>query len=344
MLATRLMRTVVSVLLLACHPSEPPRPAAPPSTPDPARLPRTPPPDDDRDVGNRCREQVAGLEEWLHGVQAGGLPLAMSLLDEGALLVKRAGPKIVDPGPLLHATKREVMLDGMPVELPGGVSREIGKLIEMRRNMVPLSPFIASPHAYLAVDQDVVWQTVVEVTAEGAAGGLSRITFVFADPSRTVPGPPPSPIDSDLAQLARSSKQKRQQIIAEQLAYVYQDCPEGLKVIAQMGVNEVHDFKQVVLDDLPEAIGACACRPNDAAVKALHWSIFGNPQPTSGLTLLLAPPAATLDPASILALDAELPWATAQEQLVAFTTAGADRRGRLVVKKAEEVEKKKNKR
>jgi hypothetical protein len=296
------------LLTLSCSPAAPPPPALP--VPQPAAtLSTSPPPDEDRDVGNACREQVAGLEDWLRAVEAAGLPLAMSLLDEGSSLVKREGPKLVDPAPLVHVTTSQVLLDGVPVDLPRGLGKELTDLIELRRSMMPRSPFIASPVVYLAVNQDVAWQRLVQVVREAAYAGIKRVTFVFANPARTVPAPPPSPIDKDLARLRKSGHQKRQQIIAELIAYVYQDCPEGLKVIAQMGVNEVADFKQVILDELPAAIGACSCAPEEAGVKALHWAIFGNPQPTSGVTVYVATADRAESPT--LSIVETMPWSEA---------------------------------
>ncbi|RLB61548.1 MAG: hypothetical protein DRI90_11115 [Deltaproteobacteria bacterium] len=275
-------------------------------------------PDEPTDIGNACREQVASLQDWLKAIEAAGLPLAMSLLDEGAHLVKRKGPALDEPAPVVHVTSSSVLLDGVPVDMPSGLQTELAKLINLRRSMMPLSPFIQAPRSYVAINAEVPWSQVNNVAREAAGAGIVQLTLLFVDPERSVPGPPPSAIDADLARLAKASKARRQQIAAELMAYVYQDCQEALKVIAQMGVHEVADIKQVILDELPAAIGACACAADDASVKALHWTIFGNSKPTSGVTLQLAPPDSL--PVTTLSLPAELPWNDAYVQVVALAT------------------------
>ncbi len=117
-------------------------------------------------------------------------------------------------------------------------------------------------------------------------------------------------------------------ITAELLAYVYQDCPQGLKVIASMGVNPVADFKQVILGDFPAAIGACGCAPDHASVKALHWAIFGNPRPTSGVTVRLAPPTPAEGDALVVSLPADRPWAEAHAVVVEHGVAEDDESAR----------------
>jgi len=291
---------------------------------------------DNGDIGNACREQVAGLQDWLSAVEAAGLPLAMSLLDEGSHLVKRSGPALDEPAPLVHVTATQVFLDGVPVAMPGGLETDLGKLINLRRSMMPLSPFIKAPRSYVAVNADVPWSRVAMVGQEAAAAGITRLTMLFVDPDRSVPGPPPSAIDADLERFAKASKARRQQITAELMAYVYQDCQEALRVIAQMGVHEVADIKQVLLDELPAAIGACACAADDASVKALHWALFGKAKPNSGVTVRVVAPDET--PVTAMAHEAETPWseahttvvelaADAAKQPVGFTVGAADADG-----------------
>ena len=213
----------------------------------------------------------------------------MSLLDEGAKLVERQGKPLDDPAPLVHLTASQTFLDGAEIGADN-LERQLTDLIELRRSRVPESPFIQAPRIYLAVDRDVPWQRIVTIAESARRAGVARVTFVFADKERTVPAPPPSPIDHELDRLRHSTFQRGQQIVAELMAYVYQDCPDALRVIASMGVHTVPEFKQAILDDLPTAVGNCNCAPDDAAVKSLHWTIFGNPSPTSGITVELAEP------------------------------------------------------
>jgi hypothetical protein len=265
-------------------------------------------------VGNVCRQEVADLEDWLRAVEAAGLPLTLSLLDDGSKLVHHQGPKIVEPGPLVHITAKQTLLNGTVVGASEELEKSLLELINLRKRMMPRSPFIQSPRCYLAIDGDVAWSRVAGVAERAGKAGVARLTFVFAEPSRRVPSPPPSPIDTELARLAKSSQAKRQQMIVELMAYVYQDCPEALKVIAHMGVNEVADFKQVLLDGLPPALAVCRCAPDVTAVKALHWTLFGNPLPTSGLTVGLAGPGAPSAPA--VELGPEVSWSQAHHELL----------------------------
>jgi len=285
--------------------------------------------DEAEEDGNACREQVAGLEDWLAAVEEAGLALALSLLDEGARLVERSGPPVDEPAPLVHVTRERVFLDGVPTSIPAGLNRELTELIELRRTMMPESPFIKSPRSYVAVDRDVPWSRVVDVVGEAAAAGVVRVTLLFSDKARRVPLPPPSPIDRELDRMQRGTQLRRQQIAAELIAYVYQDCPEGLKVIASMGMHPVADFKQVILDDLPAAIGACGCAADDASVKSLHWAIFGNPRPTSGLTFELASPGQ--GPSVQLQHGPEVSWQQLYESVVAAVADSSGRAFRFVV-------------
>lgn len=301
---------------------------------------------DDPDVGNACREQVAGLEEWLASIEHAGLPLALSLLDEGSKLVERSGPVVREAAPLVHLTSDAIYLDGVPVggDLEGdrqpvasggtdegaSLRAELTQLIELRRSMMPESPFIQSPRCYLAVDRTVRWDRVATVVQQARLAGVERATLLFRDPTRTIPAPPPSPIDREIDRMKRGTQLRRQQITAELLAYVYQDCPQGLKVIASMGVNPVADFKQVILGDFPAAIGACSCAPDDASVKALHWAIFGNPRPTSGVTVRLASSAADEGSATIVALPPDQPWSEAHAELTQHGASEDDEVVRLL--------------
>jgi hypothetical protein len=147
-----------------------------------------------------------------------------------------------------------------------------------------------------------------------AASGITKLTFVFGDQTRIVPRPPVSSIDRELDRMRQSTELRRQQITAELLAWVYQDCAEGLRVIASMGINPVADFKQVILEQLPDAIGACRCAADDAAVKSLHWALFGNPRPTSGVSVDIASSDAA--GATEIARGAEEPWSSAFERVV----------------------------
>jgi len=299
----------------------------------PAAVVAPPRTDDEDDVGNACREQVAGLEDWLRAVEAAGLPLAVSLLDDGANLAQSTGAAVDEPAPLVHMTANHTYLEGEALEAPDGLERGLGKLINLRHEMMPRSPFIAAPRCYLAVDATVPWSAVVSAAGQAAAGGVRRLTFLFADPSRTVPAPPPSSIDPDLKRLRTASQSRRQQIIAELMALVYQNCPEALGVIARMGASEVADFKQVIVDELPEAIGACACAPDEASIKALHWAIFGNPTPVAGATVRLTDPKQPA--AAILQAPGDEPWARSAARVIA---AAADEANQPVAFAAIEVE------
>ena len=275
--------------------------------------------DDVQDVGNACREQVADFKEWLRAVEATGWPLAMSLLDEGARLVPLSGASVDDPAPILHLTADKAILEGVPIALGLELEQALTKLIALQRRAMERSPFIASPRCYVAVNADVPWSRVVSATQHAAAAGIVQASFVFTDPKRIAPKLGSSAIDADLRRMDKASAPKRQQILAELIAYVYQDCPDALRVIAQLS-HEVADMKQVILDELPDAIGACACSPDGPSVRALHWALFGNPHPAAGVTVFLA-----ADKQNIAAA-ADTLWSESHRLLVqAATTAGAEK-------------------
>lgn len=300
------MRAAVYVILplVACS-----APAPPPCPPATAHATTTATTAASEPASPFCRDEVASLEGWLRSIEAAGLPLAMSLLDEGASLVERPGSAITEPAPLVHVTTALTYLDGIPSDSAEQLSEELTALLRLRKEMMPESPFTKSPHCHLAVSASVPWQKVETTVAAIRRAGFERVTFLFSDSTRTVPAPPKSNIDAELARMKKSAPVRRGQIIAELMAYVYQDCQPGLRVIANMGVNPLADFKQAILEALPEAIGACDCAPDDASVKALHWALFGNPRPSSGVTITVA--AEDERPLHVVRLAPDVPWSKA---------------------------------
>jgi hypothetical protein len=280
-----------------------------------------------------CRAEVGALAAWLQSIEDAGLPLALSLLDEGSSLVEREGPTVDEPAPLVHLEDDKRHLDGIPMGDVDALRDALTELIELRRKMMPESPFIKSPRCHLAVDADVPWTRVHATVLALRDAGVERVSFLFSDPGRTLPDPPVSRIDAELDRMKRSAPVRRGQIIAELMAYVYQDCPEGLRVIANMGLNPVADFKQAILDALPEAIGKCGCAPDETSVKALHWALFGNPRPVSRIEIAIA--AAEVPAASELALPAARPWSSAHEA-IAELAANPERQPVALAVQAEE--------
>jgi hypothetical protein len=309
-----------------------PAPAPPPSKPVPAAQPSASATVTGRgqDIGRECREQIAGLKDWLGAIERAGLPLAVSLLDEGAHLVEHQGAPVTEPAPLVHVTTSKVYLDGLATT---ELTQSLAELIELRRTMSPESPFIKSPLCYVAVDGDVTWARVVATMAEVEAAGMARATFVFSDAERPVPLPPPSPIDRELERWRQGTEPRRGQIIAELVALVYQDCRDALRVIASMGSNPVADFKQVLLDELPDAIGDCGCAADLSAVKALHWALFGNPRPMAGYTLALH--AESGPEPSLVQRAGEVTWTEAHAAVAAAASDDDTHPQRLAVLPAE---------
>ena len=271
------------------------------------------PASDTSDVGNACREEAADLKDWLHEIRTTGQPVTLSLLDDGSRLLDRAGEPIVEAAPLLHLRATATLLDGVAVRGPTAIRDGLARLIERRHNMTPKSPFLETPVCHLAVDRGVRWAVVSAALQQLVAAGVTRVTFVFHNPRGKLPPIPPSAIDNELRRLRHATSAKRQQVVAELLAHVYQNCSEGLKVIAKMGANELADFKQIIVAELPAAVESCGCAPEVASVKALHWELFGQPNPIAGISITLATPK---HPAkSTILIAPEVPWKVAGESI-----------------------------
>jgi hypothetical protein len=295
-----------------------------------AERPRVPA-DDPRDVGNACREQVAELEGWLRAIDAAGLPLSLTLDDGGARLVVRHAAPVDDAAPIVHVTAGRFAIDGLSVDL-ARLGRELAQLVQLRGAVLHGSPFVRSPLCHLAIDADVPWTTVVAVSRVAGDAGVGRLSFVFADPSRSPPPPLPSSIDAQIERLRDSNPARRQQAIAELFAFVYQDCPTALKVLGQLGAQAVGDLKPVVFDELPAAIEACGCAADAASVKKLHWALFGSGQPLSSVAVYLASPQ--VPAVTMLRAPAERAWVEAHAALAAVSGEDARQPVELAVEEA----------
>jgi hypothetical protein len=304
---------LVAVAITACPPAatvEPPRPplvaSASASRPDP-------------EIARAavCHERALRFGEWLRGVDASGWPLA--LVDDGGRLVQRAGPALDEPAPVIHLTAVEQALEGVRVPDLVALGTELTALLELRKQTMESSPFIANPRVYLAVDGDVRWERVVTALERIDHSGIERVTFVFADSTREVASLPASMIDADIAKLASASPKRRQQILAELLAFVYQECPSALKIISQFG-HEVAEMRQALVAELPKAIEVCRCAPDDASAHALHWALFGNSRPGSGITVSIAAPQASK---RVVKAQAGASWQDAHGLLLSLVDGGA---------------------
>lgn len=317
-------------LAAACSPPPPPPPA--PHSPPPATATAAaaaPTGEVDPEKGRACRENVAGLRSWLNEVDAVGSPIAMLLSDDGANLVERSGPPVADTPALVHLGAGATVLDGVSVADDEALVDKLAARLQLNRRITPDSPFLDDPRCVLAIDASVPWSRVVGVISAASRAGVRVVTFLFADPGRPVPQRPTSDIDPDLARLPGAGAARRLQIIAELMAHVYQDCPPALKVIASWGAHEIVSLKKLVLDELPEAIAWCGCAPDVSSVKALHWALFGNPRPVSGLAVRVLEPgdAGTVE---VVKAPADQPWSKAYEAIVPFADSEQTKAVRLV--------------
>lgn len=265
-----------------------------------------------------CHERAVGLQSWLREVDDLGWPLSSSLLDGGVHLVARSGPSLDEPGPVVHLTSSEQALDGMRYPNLAFLGEHLAEAFEVRHRALESSPFIGNSQVYLAIDADVAWSRVVELAERVVAAGANRVAFVFFDSSRAVPSLAPSIIDRDLGQLSRASASKRGQIVAESLAFVYQQCPSALQLIGQFG-QDVPEVQQALVERLPAALENCQCAVDDASVRSLHWALFGDPRPASRVTVALV--AASNRSARVLSAAASTPWQAAHELILSTERA-----------------------
>jgi len=300
--------------LVAC---EPPPPKAPPS-PSPLRA-TVQVIDAEATAVEACRQTAGELRSWLAEVDALGWPITASLDDDGRRLVARAGAALDDPAPVAHLTSSALFLDGFRAPDLGTLGERLGAWLELRRRTLESSPFLANPRLYLAVDADVPWSRVVAMIERASASGFERVAFVFLDPARSAPPLAASTIDADLAKLDEATPRRRQQLLAEELAFVHQDCTSTLQVVAQLG-HELPEVDEALAMQLPAALEACRCQADVTSIKSLHWALFGNPRPASMLILPLALPGAS--PQRTLCAAPNAPWSDAHELVASVASHG----------------------
>jgi hypothetical protein len=297
---------------------------APPASTAPPSAPARPAPplqvvDAEAVAVEACRQTANELRTWLAEVDALGWPISASLDDEGRRLVARVGPALDDPAPVVHLTSSALFLDGFRAPDVGALGERLGAWLELRRRTLESSPFLANPRLYLAVDADLPWSRVVATVERAASSGFERVAFVFVDPSRSPPPLAPSMSDADLAKLSDATPRRRQQLLAEELAFVHKDCPSTLQVVAQLG-HELPEVDEALIEQLPAALEACRCRSDMTLIKSSHWALFGNPHRGSMLVLPLAQPGTA--PQRTLRAAAAALWSDTHELVTSTASRG----------------------
>ncbi len=270
-----------------------------------------------------CRTQADAFGEWLRLLRAGGLGMTALLLGDRTALVTQGGAPLDDAAPFVHLTRDEVALEGVRAGDAEELGRELARLFELRRQALEGSPFVEPTRVFLAIDADVPFRRVHEVLERARASGAARVTFAFADPTRTIAPPPPSPIDAELEGLARAATKKRERVFVELFAFVYEACPEAQEIVAQLG-HAVPEIRQALEGELPGALVSCRCLPDLASARALHWALYGEPRPMSGFTVALHVGKGAPD--RLVAMEPTAKWASAHREVIALGNDAAKQR------------------
>lgn len=236
-----------------------------------------------------CHEVASEFGAWLEATGDLGWPLAPVLLDDGARLPRVSGSLLDEPAPLVHLAAKTQAIDGLGLPDFAGLGERLAATLELRRRTLESSPFLASPRAYVAVDEDVAWSRVLEVESLVNAAGYERLSFVFVDPSRRAPSTPPSSLDDELSKLDVAGPARREQRLAEALAFAYKDCPSAIQLVAQFG-HDIPEVQSALVEALPVALEGCGCAVDVAVARAVHARLFGNMLPGAAVTVALAGP------------------------------------------------------
>lgn len=240
--------------------------------------------DDTARASAACHEAALGVHEWLKGADELGWPLEPGLLDDGARLPRVSGAVLDEPAPLVHLRASDQAFDGLRTSDLSTLGERLADSLEARRRAIEPSPFLAAPRAYFAIDSDVPWARVIEAVTRAAAAGYERASFVFVDPGKSAAPTPPSRLDEELAKVNLAGPVRRQQILAEALAFVYKDCQSALELVAQFG-SEIPEVQDALVEELPSAIEACGCSVDVPSVQALHATLFANRRPGAVFTV-----------------------------------------------------------
>jgi hypothetical protein len=240
---------------------------------------------------------MAQLAEWLKLLASEGYQ-TVSLSSETRLVVLAGAlPRQVPEAPGIHVTRSSVMFRGerisaiSPRLALGSLTAELSGIMAS----APGTPVI------LAIDEATPWSVVVAVAQAAERGGAGSLVLLFKPGTSKVTPPPPEPA-------AQAGGRK---------PYLFTRCDTAKAVMDKLGDED--DKERVLIDKLPRAIEACACRVDQPALRRWLWSLWHRDEPEMPMTTVALAVGAGGAP---LTMAASTPWSSAHVAVVAAARDG----------------------
>lgn len=284
--ARLLFGLVVVALIAGCEKGKdaPPPVASPPPAGEARHMDRT-----------ACAAEAGKLAEWLRLLDSEGY-MTVSLSPETTLAVLvGAPPSQVPEAAGIHVTRSSVVFRGQRISNIAP-RLALGALTAEVRGVVTSAP--GTP-VLLAIDAATPWSVVVAVVQAAERGGAGSLVLLFHAGTSKVTPPPPDPSDQ------------------QPKPYLFTRCDTAKAVMDKLG--DADDKSRTLVDELPRAIEACACRVDQAALRRWLWSLWYRDQPEMPMTSVVLSVAAGGVP---LTMAASTPWSAAHVAVVAAARAG----------------------
>jgi len=228
-----------------------------------------------------CRRTADGFGAWLKTVVAAGgsqpVPLALA-----PRLVGFQGAALAVAAPLVEVTAERIALDGRIVDGAGKqrlveLRKGVAQLYQLYGQLLPNRP--APDRVVRAVDRDVTWSHLVDVTGALAAAGVRNVDWMFA--SRRTQGaiarpPAPSAVDGELAAIrALTDATDKARKLGDLVARVVAPCPTVRKLIADLADADSAIRPALLAEGLGPAVAGCGCALDMPALEAVLFVTLG---------------------------------------------------------------------
>jgi hypothetical protein len=233
--------------------------------------------------GKTCATRSAELKVWLQKLEQQNAEAgAPYLTDIGVRLVEHQGTPPTTTNVIELAPGRVWMpyakhgADDKSVSFGEQLRRLDAALVEQNRLEKEYYPAEASRIA-VAVDRDVAWSEVVELTARLVKAGRIEVDWMVATFPPILAAPPgPSSIDAELPTIRTTSDLFEHGAKFGNLSTrLTASCPSAAEVFKRMATLAFKNRPRLLREALPDALVACNCKIDVPAVQALLFLLFG---------------------------------------------------------------------
>lgn len=256
--------------------------------------------------GPACTAQALELRTWLDEV-----------LGEQAFRVPPAFPLVIGEGrPLDDGVEVALQPGALSLESAGEVAAgELAAALAGQRQALAAGSG-GREAVNLSIEPATPWARVVAVIDAARAAGFTRVAFVVQHPS-ALSSPGPSSADAELTALDAGDASAKASGLAKIVSRIVVTCPALVKAFGELGAVRPEDRPRFYARAVPEAIVACGCRVDDAALRDVSFVLFsGDGRAISAIEATLAPTG------TVVAAPGAMPWAAASAKVFAAARAG----------------------